>query len=194
MTKAIHWCINKIAFNYFTQILTVPTECIKKSTFVLPCNFLDFYTNWKLQLTNFAQNTWVRGKNHLQLINTEFMTCIRSRMLFASEAEVVGRFRWCPSIWYTCSKIGRTCSAIIGSAGFMATATSVIHANFLGVSLLISQANCWRRASRTPWLRGSGTIDKIPGRSTWWNKGRLKCQFHTTPSMIFEQSKIQSQQ
>ena len=35
------------------------------------------------------------------------------------------------------------------------------------VSLLISQASCWKRASKTPWLSGHGFIDKIPGRSTW---------------------------
>lgn len=62
----------------------------------------------------------------------------------------------------------------------MATATSVIHASFLGVSLLMSQANCWRRASRTPWLRGRGTNDRIPCKSTWWKKGKMKCQLILT--------------
>ena len=63
--------------------------------------------------------------------------------------------------------MGRTWTAIIGSAGFRATATSVIHANFRDVSLLISQANCCRSESSTPWLKGSGTIANIRCKSTW---------------------------
>lgn len=54
----------------------------------------------------------------------------------------------------------------MGSPGFMPTATSVIHPNFRVVSLLMSHANCCRSESSTPWLKGSGTIDNIPCRST----------------------------
>lgn len=104
---------------------------------------------------------------HLQLNNTEFMTCIRRRIVLASAEEVVGKFLWWPSVRYTCSNIGLTCTAIVGSAGFMAAATSVIHANFLGVSVLMSHDSCWRRDRRTPWLNGNGTIDKMPTKSTW---------------------------
>lgn len=107
------------------------------------------------------------GCNYLELISIELITCMINRMLESSAPLAVGRLRWWFSIWYTCSKIGRTWTTIIESVGFIADRTSLIHVNFLEVSLLISQANCWRRERSTPWLKGRGFIDKIPGKSTW---------------------------
>ncbi|KAB9866378.1 hypothetical protein FH972_027071 [Carpinus fangiana] len=43
----------------------------------------------------------------------------------------------------------------------MTFVTSGIQASFRGGSLLISQVNCCKRESSTPWLNGRGTIDKI---------------------------------
>lgn len=106
-------------------------------------------------------------KNHLELMSMELRTCIIKRMLASSAPPLVGRLRWWFNIWYTCSKIGRTCIAIIGSVGFIPVRISLIHVNFRGVSLLISQANCCRRERSTPWLKGRGFTDKIPGKSTW---------------------------
>ena len=64
------------------------------------------------------------------------------------------------------SKMGRTCTAIIGSAGLIAMATSVIHWTFRDVSLFRSTASCCSRAKRTPWLSGSGTIANNARKST----------------------------
>lgn len=103
------------------------------------------------------------------------MTCIRRRIVLPSDEEVVVKFRWWLSVWYTCSNIGLTCAAILGSAGFMTAATSVIQVSFLGVSILRSQDSCWRRDRRTPWLNGNGIDNKIPAKSTWlWGGRKVK--------------------
>lgn len=133
-----------------------------------------YKTKCSYKFAQYIETKGAGGNDHLQL-STLFMTNIRTRMLADSDADVLGKLCRCSTIWETCLKMGSTCTAIIGSEGFMATATSVIHASFLDVSLLISQASCWKRASKTPWLSGHCFIDKIPCRSTWCIKSKVRC-------------------
>lgn len=146
------------------------TSLPKKDIILILSKYLILYRKAKIRKQernrNLKEMQKRRPLHHLQLIKTEFMTCMRRRMLLPSAAAVVGRLLWCPSIWYTCSKMDLTWTTIMGSTGLIVTATSVIHISFLAVSFPTSQASCWRSARRTPWLRGTGTSDRILCKST----------------------------
>lgn len=124
-----------------------------------------------------------RDENHLLVINIELITCTMRRMVELSAPLMVCTFRWWFRIWYTCSKMGRTCSAIMGSVGFMADTTSLIHDSFRLVSLLMSQASCWSSERSTPWLNGRGFIDNIPPISTW-NNNRINSKSYVKQQAI----------
>lgn len=70
-----------------------PRYIVILCSFFPPYKFLNFYT-----IRRSDQQFCTGVVNHLQLSKTEFTTCMRRRMLDASAAEVVGRFRWWPSI------------------------------------------------------------------------------------------------
>lgn len=101
------------------------------------------------------------------VISIELITWQISRMFEASVGEMLTTLLRCCNVWYTCSKMGRTCTMIIGSLGFMADSTSLIQLSFWPVSVLISHDNCCRSERSTPWLKGRGCEDKSPGKSTW---------------------------